>query len=76
MSRVPLEQAAEICGVQAGTIRRWVFDGRIRRHWNGYDFDELIAVRNGRDLAQLAARAGVAHPETLGVSLAPQQIRV
>lgn len=58
MSRVDLALAAEICHVQPGTIRRWVFDGRLKRHWNGYDYDELIGVRDGRDIDALLVRAG------------------
>jgi predicted site-specific integrase-resolvase len=65
MSRVQLDQAADICRVKPGTIRRWVHDGRLTRHWNGYDFDELIRIRDSRDIAQLAARAGIEHPETI-----------
>lgn len=59
MNRVPLAEAAEICGVRPGTIRRWVHDGRLERHWNGYDYDELIAIRESRSLDALASRAGI-----------------
>lgn len=59
MSRVPLAEAAEIAGVKPGTIRRWVYDGRLRRYWDGYDFDELIAVRDARDPDALYSRAGL-----------------
>jgi hypothetical protein len=67
MSRVPLTQAAEMCGVKPATIRRWVHDGHITRHWNGYDFNELIDYRDTRNLDALAVRAGC---PGFGVSLA------
>lgn len=59
MTRVPLAEAAEICDVKPGTIRRWVHDGRLARHWNGYDLTELIGVRDSRSLDALASRHGV-----------------
>jgi hypothetical protein len=59
MSRLPLDLAAEICGIQPGTVRRWVFDGRITRHWDGYDLDELLTIRDHRDLDALRIRAGL-----------------
>lgn len=69
MNRLPLDLAAEVAGVLPGTLRRWVFDGHVRRHWDGFDFAEVIAYRDARDLSCLAARAGVKHPESVGVSL-------
>lgn len=59
MNRVTLDLAAQICTVKPGTIRRWVHDGRLTRHRDGYDFDELIALRDGRDLHALCTRAGI-----------------
>lgn len=76
MSRLPLDLAAEVCGIRPSTLRRWVFEGHVVRHWDGFDFDELIAYRDSRNLSCLAARAGVKHPETVGVSLGGPKIRV
>ena len=59
MSRVPLAEAALIVGVKPGTIRRWVHDGRLTRHWDGYDFDDLIKARDSRSLDALCVRAGI-----------------
>lgn len=59
MSRLPLDLAAEVCGVLPGTLRRWVFDGHVRRHWDGFDFDEIIAYRDTRDADALYSRAGL-----------------
>jgi hypothetical protein len=76
VTRLPLDIAAMVAGVKPGTVRRWVHDGHVTRHRDGYDLDELIAYRDSRDLHALAARAGVTQPETLGVSLGGQQTRV
>lgn len=69
MGRVPPDEAAVIAGVKPATLRRWVREGRLRRHWFGYDFDELIAARDARDMAALYSRAGIAmsdRPERMG----------
>jgi hypothetical protein len=58
--RVPLDTAASICGVQPVTIRRWVFDGRIIRHDDGYDVDELLHWIDARNPDALMVRAGLA----------------
>lgn len=63
MTRLSLDLAAHICGVQPGTIRRWVHDGRVTRHWNGYDLDQLIAARDNRDFRKLLDRAGIRHAD-------------
>lgn len=65
--RVPLEQAAKICGVKAGTIYRWVADGRIltyppEEEWdtrNWYDVDELLHWNDARNPDALRLRAGM-----------------
>lgn len=76
MSRLPLDLAAEVCGVRPATLRRWALDGHVSRYWDGFDFDEIVAYRDTRSLQCLAARAGVKHPETVGVSLVAPQTRV
>lgn len=72
MSRVDRELAAEICTVKTATIRKWVQRGQLHRYWNGYDYDELIALRNRRDLDALCSRAGIRPEDRPGVSLATQ----
>lgn len=65
--RVPLADAASICGVKPGTIRRWGVDKRITvelrwnyasKRWNAwYDVDELlhwVAARNPDALYSVA----------------------
>ena len=73
MSRLSLDLAALACNVKPATIRRWVHDGHITRHWNGYDFDELIDYRDSRNLAAVAVRAGCSG---FGVSLASSKTHV
>lgn len=58
--RVPLTLAASISGVKPGTIRRWVHDGRIIRHDDGYDVDELLHWIDARNPDALLSRAGIA----------------
>lgn len=57
--RVPLTDAAGICGVKPGTIRRWVHDGRVIRHPDGYDVDELLQWIDARNPDALLVRAGL-----------------
>lgn len=61
--RVHLDAAASICGVKPGTIRKWVFDGRIIRHTDEgdgeYDVHELLAWVDARNPDALMVRAGV-----------------
>ena len=45
-----IEDAAAITGVPAGTIRRWIAEGRLTRYgehkpWR-VDYDEVLRVRN------------------------------
>jgi hypothetical protein len=61
--RVPLEQAASICGVKPGTIRRWVHDSRIVRYpddgFGEYEVDELLLWIDARNPDALMVRAGL-----------------
>lgn len=69
--RVDLAKAAHICGVKPGTIRKWVFDGRISRHPDEcvhadlcsgqefYDVDELLHWIDARNPEALYSRAGL-----------------
>lgn len=56
---VDLQTAVSICGVKPGTIRKWVFDGRIIRHDDGYDVDELLQWIDTRNPEALYSRAGL-----------------
>lgn len=73
MSRIPLDLALAVTHVQLPTLRRWVREGCVTRFPDGsFDYEELIAHRDSRDVHCLAARAGVKHPERVGVSLGGQ----
>ena len=64
--RVPLDTACSICGVQPGTVYRWVHDGTIRSfpsddgtpgRW--YDVYELLHWIDTRNPDGVALQAGV-----------------
>lgn len=63
MTRLNLHEAALVAGVRPGTIRRWVHDGRLTRHWNGYNLADLVTARDARDLTKLLDRAGIRHAD-------------
>jgi predicted DNA-binding transcriptional regulator AlpA len=61
--RVPLEQAASICGVKPATIYRWVADKRIRTYPSEEEFD----ARNWYDVTELLAWVDARNPDALGM---------
>ena len=63
MARVPLSDAATICGVKPPTIRAWAREGRVVKYEDGYDTTELLLWLEQRSLAALCARVGLSQPQ-------------
>lgn len=59
MKHVPAELAAHAAGVSAATIRKWVQRGKLTRHRDGFDLNELLACVDSRDFDALLSRAGI-----------------
>jgi predicted site-specific integrase-resolvase len=63
VARVPLNDAATICGVKSATIRAWAREGRVVKYPDGFDTTELLLWIEQRSLAALCARVGLRQPQ-------------
>jgi len=59
MNRLTAADAAHAFNVTRRTIHRWASEGRIHRHWNGYDLHELNQAEASRSEWALRLRAGL-----------------
>lgn len=65
--RVNLSKAANICGVQPGTIRKWVHDRRIIRHPDECTRPDLCTGEDYYDVAELLHWIDARNPDALMV---------
>jgi hypothetical protein len=56
---VTLDVAATIAGVQKRTIYKWMREGRLTRHMQGFLLTEILAAEKSRGLDALLKRAGI-----------------
>lgn len=57
--RLTAAEAARFVGITRTSLHRWVRQGRITRHPDGYDIAELLAAEAARNHDALMTRAGI-----------------
>jgi hypothetical protein len=59
VTRLSPKLAAQAIGVEPQTLHKWAREGRITRHPDGFELEELMAAEASRNGDALLSRAGV-----------------
>jgi predicted site-specific integrase-resolvase len=59
VTRLRPHLAAKVFGISPRTLHKWAREGRIVRHSDGFDLEDLLQAEASRDQAALMARAGI-----------------
>lgn len=59
MTRLSPELAALLFGLSPRTLHKWAREGRIVRHKDGFEIDDLLVAEASRDASALFSRAGI-----------------
>jgi hypothetical protein len=60
MTRLRPHLAGQLLGLSPRTLHKWAREGRIVRHWDGFELADLLAAESTRDQRALLIRAGIA----------------